>query len=68
MGNGAVGVVGRCCSIRRRSVGGTMRPGEGTFDTGATGGDGGAAATGISGITRDAATGAGASIFGGLGA
>jgi hypothetical protein len=66
VGNGAVGVVGRCCSIRRRSVGGTMRPGEGTFDTGATGGGG--AAAGISGTTVDAATGAGASTFGALGA
>ena len=31
VGSGGVGVVGRCSSIRRRSVGGTMRPGVGAF-------------------------------------
>jgi hypothetical protein len=27
VGSGGVGVVGRCCSMRSRSVGGTTRPG-----------------------------------------
>ena len=35
VGKGGVGVVGRCSSMRRRSVGGTTRPGVGGFGAGA---------------------------------
>ena len=35
VGSGWVGVVGFCCSMRSRSVGGTSRPGTGSFAAGA---------------------------------
>src|SRR5581483_7638132 len=59
VGNGGVGVVGRCSSMRSLSVGGTTRPTVG-FGGGA-GAGGGAAATG-------SATAGGGSITGGGGA
>src|SRR5258708_4759806 len=37
--SGGVGVVGRFCSMRRRSVGGTTRPGTGAFGVGACAAD-----------------------------
>src|SRR4051812_10162282 len=40
VGSGGVGDVGRCSSMRRRSVGGTIRPGAGVFTAGAGGGAG----------------------------
>jgi hypothetical protein len=49
VGSGGVGVVGRCSSMRRRSVGGTMRPGTtGGFEILRTSGVGAAAAIGDS--------------------
>ena len=45
VGSGASGVVGRCCSMRRRSVGGTIRPGTAAL----TGAGGGAGAGGVGG-------------------
>ena len=65
VGNGGIGVVGRCSSIRRRSVGGTTRPGVGTFaggstrGAGATGGSGVVATTGATGGGGAATTGGG---------
>ena len=47
VGNGGVGVVGRCSSMRSRKVGGTMRPGIG-FEIFGTAGVLGAAAIGVS--------------------
>ena len=58
VGSGCVGVVGRCCSMRSRSVGGTMRP-AGGFGADAAG----AAATGAAGCA-----GAGVSVAAGGGA
>ena len=70
VGSGGVGAVGRCCSMRKRSVGGTIRPGVGSFGAGGAGGGGGAAATGDSGARGASATGGGgaASPFNELGA
>src|SRR6185436_20111497 len=59
VGSGWVGVVGRSVSIRRRSVGGTTRPGAGLGAAG--GGAGGAAAIGAA-----AGGGAGGSSTGGV--
>src|SRR5438876_7792311 len=46
VGSGGAGVVGRCSSMRRRSVGGTTRPGVGGFGAGVGTSTGGAAASG----------------------
>jgi hypothetical protein len=55
LGSGAVGVVGRCSSIRSRSVGGTTRPGVTTFGAGA----GGVAVSSGSGCSMTAGAGRG---------
>jgi hypothetical protein len=53
VGNGGVGDVGRCSSIRRRSVGGTTRPGVAAFGGGAS--TGGAATSGWAALATCAA-------------
>ena len=66
VGSGCVGVVGRSVSMRRRNVGGTMRPGAGRGAAGGAAGAGGAAATGgsTSGTTGGGSTtGAGGSTW-----
>src|SRR5205809_882654 len=59
VGSGGVGVVGRCSSIRRRSVGGTTRPGAAGLAIGAGGSTAGGAGAGGAAATGTSATGAG---------